>query len=249
MAQDLGELLDEARGLMNDVDADLITDRELKRWLNEGLAHLTLRGQMLEDLYQFTTEAGEREYPLPFSSGDVKDVWYYTGSRQRQLDPIRLELTMEGSRQTSGIITHYYKRLNTHTLISQDDTGAISRKTKGTRTKDRQPRYVLGLYPTPSDAQQITVRMGLVHPQLRNVRDQLLIPFEFHFGPVAYALFKAYSKEKAYAEARHYAEVWQDMLDKVCDWKLGEASSGFGEVIRERDIFDTQDWPGRVIID
>lgn len=249
MAQDLGELLDEARGLMNDVDADLVTDRELKRWLNEGLAHLTLHAQMLEDIYQFNTADGVKEYPLPMNCGDVKDVWYFTGSRQRRLDAISIELTMEGSRQTSGILTHFYKRLNTHTLIQQDEMGAISRKTKGSRAKDRRPKYVLGVFPTPTMVTQVTCRVGLVHPTLRNVRDEVLIPFQFHFAPVAYALFKAYSKEKAYAEARHYAEVWQDLLDKASDWKRSDGGSDFAQVIRERDIFDTQEWPGRVIID
>lgn len=249
MAQDLQDLRDEVRGLMNDVDADLITDRELDRWLNEGLVHLTLQAQMLEDSYQFDTVADQREYAIPFQSGDIKSVWYYTGSRQHELELLRFNQSMEGSRQTSNIITNYYKRLNTANTVSQDSTSAITRGTRGNAGTDKIPLYVIGLFPTPTVAQKVTVFMYVPHPKLRKSRDLIRIPFEFHFGPVAYALFKCYSKEKAYAEARHYSEVWNDILDQAREWSSQQARVGHGEVIRDFDPFDIQDWPGRAIID
>lgn len=249
MAQDLQELRDEVRGLMNDVDADLITDREINKWLNEGLVHLTLKAQMLEDSCQFDTVANQREYPLPFRSGDIKSVWFYTGSRQHELLPRRFEQATEGSRQTSNVITHYYKRLNTANIHTQDSTSAITRNTNGNKGTDQIPMYVVGLFPTPTVAQKVTVYMYIPHPKLRKSRDLVRIPEEFHFGPVAYALFKAYSKEKAYAEARHYSEVWNDIIDQAREWSQSQARVGHGEVIRDFDPFDMQEWPGRAIID
>ena len=248
MAQDLQDLLDECRGLMNDQDADLITDREFIKWINEGLVHMCNKGQLLEDVFQFNTVADKHEYPLTVDSGDIANVWFFTGSRQHELEERKMAKCMEGSRQSSSILTHYYKRLHTHATTSQDSTGAITRNVTGSRARDRKPRYVLGLFPTPSDVFTITVRMIIPHPRLRKSRDQILIPFEFHFGPVAYALFKAYSKEKAYAEARHYAEVWNDMLDQCRDWSIAQARVGHGEVVRDADC-DTSDYPWRVIID
>jgi hypothetical protein len=250
--QDLQGLLSDTRGLMNDVDADLIEDDELIQWLNEGLVHLTLKGQMLEDFHQFDTVVDQQEYPLPYDDGDIKEVFYFSGSRQYRLKKARsMGEAMEGTNNTSSILLRYYKRHNSHVLMQKDSTAALTRKTRGSRAKDRQPIYVIGLYPIPSVVTKVTIAMYVPHPRLRQMTDRVLIPFRFHFGAVAYALFKCYSKEKAYAEANHYQTVFTSLLEQAEEWSLGQGEVGHKEVIQEKDdlFHDLVEWPGRAIVD
>lgn len=213
-----GQMRLEVRRAIAELTADLWSDAEINDWLNEGAKIMVSNAQSVQAMYQLTTVAGQQEYLLPEDVDEIFSVTYFDAGVQ-QLIPIDARQVQIGTNQ-SGNPRWFYTRnqsLQTGQMSSTGITVADVSESEG-----QVPRLIIGLFPLPSAAKQLTVFYYARHYNMRVDGAVPAVPPEFRRGIVQYATALAKEKEMAYAEADRCRKMFQDYSDRlrekmICD--------------------------------
>jgi hypothetical protein len=219
--RDLQSMLNELRDLANDGDAALFDDTQAIGWLNEGANHFCLETQILQYPQKITVVADVNEYALGNDEGDVFSVSHHDGSTTEPLDELDIDEIFFGARVTSTRPAGYYIRQNSAYLQSKN----IADNTDVFTHIGPAYQYVLGVWPIPSAAGELTVWKSIEHPEMVDPGDLCLIPFRFQFAPVCFAVYKAKLKEQAHAEAEIYSNTFSALLDKGKERQINKGSA------------------------
>jgi len=196
----VGQIINQARILLQEPTTTFYTREELLDWLNEGQKQFCLFSNWLKGTVEIITSVGQREYNL---SDKILKTEYVTYDN-RKLSVIDIyELSLinpEWMTAKSGTPAYYY----------------FPRK------------KVLGVYPPPDTANKTIRVMGIVAPDvLINDIDEPQIASEYHDSLVNFILYKAKIKDNSLSEATTFLTLfnnlvmqartegkWQDRRDK-----------------------------------
>ena len=207
----LGQMRLEVRRAIAELAADLWSDSEINDWLNEGAKIMVSNAQNIQAMHQFTTVAGTQEYSLPDDIDELFAATYYNNGII-QLAPADARNIQQGTNFT-GISRWFYTRTSTAQTSGQGASGI----TLGTvdAANPRLPHLVLGLYPIPAAATQVTVFYYSRHYTMRTDGSVPAVPPEFRRGIIAYATALAKEKEMAYGEADRKRKEFQEFADRL----------------------------------
>lgn len=206
----LGQMRLEVRRAIDELTASFWTDAEINDWLNEGAKIMVSISQTLQSVHQFSTEQGKQEYLLPADLDEIFGVTLSMGGSLTQLRPTYAENVQWGN-ATSGVPNQFYTRSQTGESVSQDDNGlTVSKVAEG-------PRTLIGFFPIPSSAYQITINYFARHGTMRNDLMCPLIPVEYHRGIINFAIAQAKVKDEAYSEANRFLEQFKEYSDRLRD--------------------------------
>lgn len=237
----LGQLRLEVRRALHELEADLFSDNEINDWLNEAAKIMVSNAQPVQAIHQFTTVASQQEYLLPVDLDEIFNVTHYdTGvNNLRYVQPNQVQI---GGDQT-GVPGFFYIRnqaLKTGQMTSTGLTVADANM-----SDPGIARTVIGLFPVPSAAKQVTVFYYSRHGQMQNDGAIPMVPPEFRRGLVCYAVALGKEKESAYAEADRHRKMFQDFSDRLREKMICDGQDmGFPCV----ELDDDQPMYGDVII-
>lgn len=186
-----------------------------------------------------------QEAVLPVDLDQIIWVGYYSG-QFFQLEPFNSEDMIKVANRVSGIPIGFYTRtqaqvqgtqgggnttgdvqisnLNaTNTVTSPDPSKLgqfISNVPTASTPQTTTYSTMLGLWPIPQQALDVTVACTRNHPQLVNDTDLLAIPPRFTDGPVHYTMWKAKLKQQAYEEASVYKDLYLAHRKEMDDYYI-----------------------------
>lgn len=225
-------------------------ESQLFAWINEGLSLQARAAQVIKIPLQFVTVAEQGEYKL--RNVDVTDivcVSFHNGSGLYPLKEVDQEEVQVYSRRTSSIPSVFYKRMYAELYEYQGDDGGIT-LTDADPNKTGDYRCIIGLDPIPSVAgKTVTVWTNRDHPELTKGSQKVLIPYPFARGACAFAAAQALQQEKFLEESKHYYELFQDYVNKLCEYMAHQARPGHA-VMKDTYQGDSDHfaWGNRVIL-
>lgn len=248
---DLQELREQVRILLDEQEANLFSDAEIDRQINQGAIHACRATQCLQFPFQLDTEEDRTEYACQAQTTDIIQVLYSDGSTSWKLKLMPADIAKAGSRVSSGRPTHYYVKPFISQFMEQDTSSQIvlSQLDSG---KPNKYRSVVGIYPAPSNAGElITVDSFIVHPRMKKDTDECLLPDGYEDCAIYFAVFKGLLKQKFYAEAKTYQDLFSQMVDSLADYRAQDASVSHPQVRLEDYPMDDGfiDIDSRIVVD
>jgi hypothetical protein len=227
----LSQMRLEVRRAIDELTEDFWSDDEIDDWLNEGAKVMVSIASPLQSSYQFNTVAGTQEYVLP---DDVDEVFAvainYSGIRQ--LRPTLAE-RVQWSQSYTGIPAEFYTRYMSLKTAMHTSSGITVAAAGGTNVQ----KFVLGLYPIPSGANQVTISYYSKHFTMSADADIPQVPVEFHRGIINYAVHLAKEKDEAYAEADRHLEKFKNYCDRLRDKMISQGQEmAFPTVVVAEDL-------------
>lgn len=227
---DLRELREQVRILLDEQEANLFSDAEIDRSINQGAAHACRATQCLQYPFQINTTADKAEYRCLAQTTDVIQVQYSDGTTTWKLLPMRATSSNLGTKVTSGKPTHYYLKPYISQFVEQDTNSQVALSPIDS-TQPNDWRSVIGVWPAPTTASQvITVDAFISHPKMRQDQDRCLLPDGYEDCPIYFAVFKGLLKQKFYAEAKTFQDLFSQMVDSLSDYVAQGASVSHPQV-------------------
>lgn len=225
-----GQMRLEVRRAIGELTADLWSDSEINDWLNEGAKILISNSQALQAIYQLTTVAAQQEYVLPDFIDEVFNLTLnYNGLRS--LTNVRPEQVQLGTFM-QGIPGWFYTRYLSQQTGDQTSSGIT---VDDVDPQGQHSKFVLGLFPCPNSALQLTVSYYARHFEMKTDGAVPQVPPEFRRGIVAYATALAKEKEGAYGEADRKRKEFSDFSDRLREKMICDGQSEFPCVTTDED--------------
>jgi hypothetical protein len=204
----LKELRQAVRRDLGDLDSRkyFYSDEEINEHLNVACGLMSIDVEPFQKVGQFTTAIGVQEYDLRAAANlrvevhEIRQVSYKQGANQFFLDPISDRLIQDGV-MIQGLPTNYY----TKTLASQLSpivTGGDIQVTDVNNQNKEDDRFVIGLYPVPSEATIVTVSFFPKHYLLVNDNDTTPVPLEFRRSLCDYAVSECEHRNDNHGKAQ-----------------------------------------------
>lgn len=206
------------RNRLGEGNAWLYQDVDIVRDLNRSASTMVRKAQANGSTYPGSTTAGQQEYEMPLDFDTAIDVRVNIGT----LYPITFTVQQNlqyGSYVSALPLSGYFRRGTVLTSLSPAPAGEVVLPPS---LEGAPPRWILGLYPLPSQVYSFFVDYYATHPIMQNPLDQCLIPDDTDIfdGWVAYAIAQGKEKQQDYGGADRALAQHRAGVQLFCDYML-----------------------------
>lgn len=163
---------------------------------------------------QTATTPQKQEYAMPDDCQQIVAVWYAQGTLL-PLQPLEESIVKSGAR-AAGLPLWCYTRMGATQYAEVDGEPNIAISPIPATIQDNYAKLILGLYPIPTNGNDLTVMYYQKHPLITNLTARFSIPVEYMRGVIAYATALGKLKEQAVAEFQGQMSVFKEFKDRFC---------------------------------